>query len=334
MTKDIREQLTGLMGNDWAKGYADVRREDATLSSEGQDYRFSESNDLAMLSIVDEPQRLEMPDPEMAKVAVEMVMRELFGVFADTRLEEFSRDLAWGFCNSFHMVAKRIASREDDAERKVRDLVRTFEPTEVYANELEEAQLLCQTLTDCREAFEQMRDHASEVYRVETGNPFSSVRGSRVSTVGASQIEARDFLAARAQKRREEYAPSGAVVLFSGGVAWDDHQLLWARLDKIHARIPSMVLATTAQTKGCDAIAHAWAASRGVTIVKFRLDRAHGNRAAFMRNQKMVALRPVEAVVCEGSGVQANLAQRLRDAQVPTHIFRIGDQRREEAARA
>jgi hypothetical protein len=63
-----------------------------------------------------------------------------------------------------------------------------------------------------------------------------------------------------------------------------------------------------------------------VKVVQFRLDRAQGNRAAFVRNDRIVALKPVEAIVCEGSGVQANLAQKLRSAGVPLHIFRLAQQ--------
>ena len=79
-------------------------------------------------------------------------------------------------------------------------------------------------------------------------------------------IDARDYLASRARTRREQFAPEGPVVAFSGGQEWHDHELLWDRLDQIAKRIPEMVLATTAQAKGCDAIATAWAASSGCAL--------------------------------------------------------------------
>ena len=218
-------------------------------------------------------------------------------------------------------MAKRLEGREDDAARKLGELARTFDPSEIYANELEDTQLLCQTLEGCRAAMECMRDHAAEIYRVETGQPFSTVKGSRVSTkLSASMIDARDYLASRARTRREQFAPEGPVVAFSGGQEWHDHELLWDRLDQIAKRIPEMVLATTAQAKGCDAIATAWAASRGIKVVQFKLDRSQGNRAAFVRNDRIVNLKPVEAIVCEGSGIQSNFAQKLRAAGVPADI--------------
>lgn len=288
---------------------------------------FIETSEMAKLSIVAEPEKTDMPDAHESAAAVEMMMSTMFDVLRDTRMQECAADLAWGFCNSFHMVAKRIEGREDDAAKKLGELARNFDPSEIYANELEETQLLCQTLEGIRAALECMRDHAAEVYRVETGRPFSTVKGSRVSSkLSASMIDARDYLAGRAKNRREQYAPEGPVVAFSGGSEWHDHELLWDRLDQIVKRIPNMILTTTAQEKGCDLIACTWAASRGVKVIKFKLDRSQGNRAAFVRNDRIIGLKPVEAVVCEGSGVQSNFAQKLRAAGVPLHIFRRSDQ--------
>jgi hypothetical protein len=306
------------------------RAERAAMSDEiGHRYEagFIEPSEMAKMSIVDAPEALDMPNPEQVGAAIELAVGTIFDVLRDTRMEEFAGQIAWGMVNSFHMVAKQVERREDDAADKLRELARTFDPSEIYAVELEDTQTLCQTLQGCREAMETMRDHASEVYRVETGRPFSSARGSTVSKgFTASQISARDYLAARARERREQFAPEGPLVAVSGGQEWHDHEALWDRLDGIKARVPEMVLITTAQRKGVDAIATAWAAARGVKTVQFVPDRSLGNRAAFVRNDKMVNLKPVEAIVCEGSGIQANLAQKLRQNGVPLHIFRLTDQ--------
>lgn len=289
---------------------------------------FIEHSEMAKLSIVEAPEALDMPDPEQVRAAVDMMMQTMFDVLRDTRMEAYAADLAWGFANSFHVVAKRIEGREDDAAKTLGELARHYDPSEIYATELEDTQLLCQTLQGCREAMECMRDHAAEVYRVETGKPFSPVKGSRVSSaLSASMIDARDYLAGRARTRREQFAPDGPVVIFSGGQVWEDHDLLYKGLDRIKTRIPEMILATTAQAKGCDAIAHAWAAARGVKVIQFRLDRSQGNRAAFVRNDRLVNLKPVEAVICEGSGIQMNLAQKLRQAGVPLHVVNLAHQR-------
>lgn len=310
---DFREQL------------ADGR---STIASTYND-AFIETNELAKLSVVDEPVSAEMPDPDMTRRAVEMAIGTIFDVLKDTRMEEFARQLAWGFVNSFHMTARLAEGREDDAAKKLGELARNYDPSEIYAVELEETQLLCQTLQGCREALEAMRDHAADVYRVETGMPFTATRGSQVSKNGvtASQIAARDYLAARAKERRAQFAPDGPMVVVSGGQdGWHDHAMLWELLDDIKERIPNMVLATTGMRKGIDAIAGAWAQAKGVKTIHFIPDRKLGNRAAFVRNEKLVQLGPVEAIVCEGSGIQSNLAQRLRNAGVPLHIRRLSDQ--------
>jgi len=292
-------------------------------------HAFVEHDERAKLSPVDEAEQLDMPDPDQARAAVEMVMQTLFDVFRDTRMEPFARDLVWGFVNSFHVVAKRINDREDDAEKELRALVRHFDPSEIYAVQVEETELLCRTLQGCREAMECMRDHAGEVYRVETGRPYSPTRGSRVSKgVTGSMIEGRNYLGQKARERKELLAPEGPVVVFSGGQQWEDHELLWNGLDSIRARVPEMILATTAQQRGCDAIAQAWAAARGVTVILFRLDRSLGNKAAFVRNDRLLSLKPVEAVICDGSGIQMNLAQKLRQARVPLHVVKLEHQRK------
>ena len=68
------------------------------------------------------------------------------------------------------------------------------------------------SLSEARDAMECMREHAAKIYLVETGRPFSPVRGSRVSSKSnASMIEAHDYLAGEAARRREQFAPQGRV---------------------------------------------------------------------------------------------------------------------------
>ena len=299
------------------------------------DGAFVEHSDMTKLSMVEEPEASEMPDSDMARRAVEMAMGTIFDVLKGTRMEEFAQAIAWGVANSFHMTARNAERREDDAAKKLGELARNYDPSEIYAVELEETQLLCQTLQGCREALEAMRDHAADVYRVETGRTFTATRGSQVSKNGvtASQIQARDYLAARAKDRRAQYQPEGPLVVVSGGQNdWHDVDLVWDVLDDIKTRIPNMVLGTTGMRKGVDAMAKGWAQRNGVQTIIFMPNRADGNRAPFLRNQKMVKLGPVEALVCEGTGIQSNLAQRLRAAGVPTHIRRLADQRADAKA--
>jgi YspA, cpYpsA-related SLOG family len=295
---------------------------DATVSP-AYDRAFAGDLALSHLTIGDEPTSADMPEPFEAQQCVSAMIGEVFSLMRDTRMEPMAQRLAWGIVNSFHVVARQIESEEDSAALKLGELARISLADEVHASEVEDAQLRCQSLAEIREALECMRDHAGEVYRVESGHPFSALRGSRVSSaLTASQIDARDFLHARAKARREQLAPTGPVVVISGGQDWEDHARIWERLDLLKLRAPSMTLATTAQGKGVDAIAAAWAASREVPLIAFRLNRAHGNAAPFKRNKLLCDMQPIEAIICEGSGVQANLAERMRGEGVPVTIFR------------
>lgn len=280
------------------------------------------------IGLADDELASEMPGAHEVELATEMLVRTMFDVLRDTRLETLAPRIAWGIVHSFHKVADQVDAEADRAALKIKELVRSADGSEVLTAELEEAQLLCQSLDEAREALACMRDHAAQTYLSETGKPWSSPRGSLVSSKrSASVIAATDFLAARRQRRAEQLAPQGPVVIFSGGQQWQDHRLITDLLDCLRQRIPSMILATTAQDKGCDAIAAAWAARAGTRLVAFTLDRRFGKRAGFVRNEQLLALRPVEAIVCEGSGLQSHLARLVRAQGVPAHFLRSADQR-------
>src|SRR3546814_14815304 len=108
-----------------------------------------------------------------------------------------------------------------------------------------------------------MRDHAAEVYRVETGRPYSPTRGSRVSRwVTASLIDARNYLAERSRERRDQFPPVGHVVAFSAGHIWADPDVLWLGLDSINARVHTILADTTTQTNDYGCIVPPCAAAR------------------------------------------------------------------------
>lgn len=302
-------------------------------SAEAIQQAMSETNPTSQLSVFDEPNANEMPDPFVMQSAIEMIMQTTFDALRDTRLEEFAQDISWGFVNSLHMTAKRIANREDDSAKKLGELARCYEPSEIYTTELEETQLICQSLMDAREAMESMRDYAADVYRVETGRPWETTRGSKTSsTLTASVIDARDFRAARAAKYRDAHAPEGPIVIFSGGQNWEDERPIWKALDETFARIPNMILATTAQKRGADQAALGWAASKGVKTIRYTPDYSKGNAAGFERNKTLIALKPVHAIICEGTGIQANLRDKVREARIPHHALGLHMQSKRNAA--
>lgn len=293
---------------------------------------FTETIDQVRLGVAEDAVTADMPDPLEAQRGVEMLVTTVFDLLRDTRLESLAERLTWGMVHSFHKVADQLDGEADRAAQTVKGLIREADGSEVASVALEEAQMLCRSLDEARDVVTCMRDHAADIFRAETGRPWSSPRASLVSGKRtASVISATDYLAARRARRIEAHAPQGPVVIFSGGQTWEDYRQIWDTLDRIRTRVPAMVLATTAQDKGCDAIAAAWAASRDTKLIAFGLDRRLGNRAGFVRNEQLLRLQPVEAVVCEGSGLQSHLARGLRTAQVPSHFLTLAGQERKQA---
>lgn len=293
---------------------------------------FTETVNGFRISREDDPTDADLPGAFQAQHATELMVRTLFDLLRDTRLESIAGRIAWGVVQSFHRVVNQLDGEADQAALRVKELIRDADGSEVMMAELEEAQQLCHSLDEARDAVGCMRDHAAATFHAETGRPWSSPRGSLVSSKRtASVVAATDFLAARRQRWIDTHNPQGPVVIFSGGQKWEDHALITTTLDAIRERIPNMVIATTAQDKGCDAIAAAWAARSGTPLIAFTLNRRLGDRAGFARNEQLIGLSPVEAVVCEGSGLQSHLARLVRRKGVPAHFFRNADQQRAAA---
>lgn len=284
------------------------------------------------LSIIEhggEAGEYDMPDPIAAQAECGGIIASIFDLLTDTRLDALAPELAWGMVNSFHFTASKLQREEDRLADLIGDMARRMEPGEVFNKELEDRQLECHSLAEQRAAMEAMRDYAAAMYRACSGRAWSPSKGSKASHVTtASQISALDFLRARAEKRRDRYEPQGPVVVVSGPDKWHDWQILWDRLDSIKARIPHMVLVTTGQRAGVDAAAAAWAAHHEVPCVAFGLY-GRGKGRGFKRNRDILTLQPVEAILCEGSGIQSNLYELFNPQEgrrVPTHIFLRTDQ--------
>ena len=135
---------------------------------------FMEQTELAKLSIEHEPSAAEMPDPEAAQAAIEIMLATVFDLFRDTRMEDFAGEVAWGIANSFHVVAKRLDDREDAMANRLQEKLREYDPSEVYATDLEDLTMQARSLAECRDAMECMRDHAARIYLVETGRASCS----------------------------------------------------------------------------------------------------------------------------------------------------------------
>ena len=292
---------------------------------------FGDPLPLSIIEHGDEPGEHYMPEPFAAQAECGGMIAAIFDLFTDTRLDPLAPEIAWGFVNSFHFTAGKLERQEDHVADIIRDMARRIDPGEVFNKELEDKQLECQSLAEQRAAIEAMRDYAAAMYRAYSGRAWSPSKGSKASHVTtASQISALDFLRARAEKRRERHEPQGPVVVVSGPVDWHDWEILWDCLARIKTRIPGMVLVTTGQSKGVDAIAAAWAAKELVPCIAFTLyGRGKAMKKAFDRNRQLNNLMPVEAILCEGSGIQANLYELFNPQngrRVPTHVFMRADQ--------
>lgn len=275
----------------------------------------------------------DLPHPLAMQAECSGIITTISDLLTSTRLEPQARAIGWGIVNSFDFVAGTLEREEDAVARKIREMVRETTMGEIDTKELEDAQRQCEELTERRKAVEDMCAYAAAAYRNCFGHAWRPSRGSRVSRItNASQIAAADFLRARAIEWRDRHNPKGPVVVVSGPAIWHDWRLIFGQLDEIHARIPHMVLFTTGQDKGVDKIAATWAESRRVPCVGFDLRGKRygtGDGKAFRRNKHINSFKPVEAILCQGSGIQDDLYDLFnqpRGRRVPTHVFYVRDQ--------
>lgn len=292
---------------------------------------FGDPLPLTIIEPGEEPGEHYMPEPIAAQAECGGIIASLFDLMTDTRLEPLAAELAWGMVNSFHFTAGKLERQENQLADQIGDMARRMDMSEVFNRELEDKQMQCHSITEQRAALEAMRDYAAAMYHTYTGRAWSPSKGSRASTVTtASQISALDFLRARAEKRRDRYDPQGPIVVVSGPADWHDWELIWNRLAIIKARIPNMVLVETGQESGTDAATRAWATRNGVPCIVFGLQgTGRARKRAFDRNRKVNNLMPVEAIICEGSGIQAHLYELFNTGsgrRVPTHYFYRADQ--------
>lgn len=256
----------------------------------------------------------DMPDADQAELAVELIITTIFDVLRDTRLEAAAERLAWGVVNSFHRVSAEWAAYADKAARAMQDLLKSVDGSEIHSVELEEARDHLQFLDEASDALACMRDLGSQTYHAEVGKPWSAPKATLVSSKRTQAvIEGSDYLAARRQRKLGQHHPEGPLVVFSGGSQWSDPQPIWTALTQMKAVRPTMVLLTTAQGRGADVVAEAWAARTKTPLVKLGIDKARwGNRAGFVRNDQIARLQPVDGIVAEGSGIQSQLVRVLR----------------------
>ena len=272
----------------------------------------------------DEPDPRPLPEGRVIAGSIADIFDALVVALADTRLEPDLEELLWGTVNLFHRATDRIERELDDNEIAQRRLQREQDGSEVKSVELERQTAQGQTLLERRNAFELMRDQAAEHFERNTHSIWRPRTGSMVNhrNLTAAMIDSRDFLAAKRRTEAEVLLPPGPKVAFTGGLDFNDHRLIWARLDQVHAKHPGMVLLHGGSPKGAELIAAKWADNRKVPQIAFRPDwTKHGKAAPFKRNDAMLDVLPVGVLVFPGTGIQENLADKARKLGIPVMKF-------------
>jgi len=180
------------------------------------------------------------------------------------------------------------------------------------------------TLLERRNAYEIFRNEAQSQFERLTMSAWRPKVGSLVSrrTMTASMIDSRDFLNARRKVEGELLVPSGPKVVVTGGLDFNDHILIWDRLDKVRAKHPDMVLLHGGSPKGAEFIASRWADHREIVQIAFKPDwTRHRKAAPFRRNDALLDTMPIGVIVFPGTGIQENLADKARKLGIPVWIF-------------
>jgi hypothetical protein len=271
----------------------------------------------------DDPRPL--PDDDRMRGAVADIVDALVATLDDTRLEPDLDGLLWSAVHLFHRAAERVERLLDLNEQDQRQSQHEQDGSEVASVELERLLATGQRLIERRDALELMRDQAALLYERHTRQSWRPRHGSLVNhrTLTASMIDSREFVMARRRAATEVLLPKGPKVALTGGAAFNDHQLIWAKLDQVHARHPDMVLLHGGAERGAELIAARWAETRKVPQIAFKPDwTRHAKAAPFKRNDAMLEALPIGVIVLPGTGIQENLADKARKMGIP--VWRCG----------
>ena len=272
-----------------------------------------------------EPDPRDCPNDELAARAAADILTGLVSAMADTALDWDLDELLWSSVNMFHRAVLRIERKLDDNEQAQKRGQREQDGSEVAAVQLESLIEIGQGLLQRRDSLEVFRDSAADQYLRLTGSPWTPRSGSRVNHrhLTAATIDSRDFLSARRRADSTLLIPEGTKIAFAGGMDCQDHNRIWAVLDKVQAKHPDMVLLHGGSPKGAELIASKWAEHRGVTQIAFKPDWSrHAKAAPFKRNDSLLDTLPVGLIVFPGTGITDNLADKARKLGIPLFDFR------------
>ena len=171
------------------------------------------------------------------------------------------------------------------------------------------------------------RDQAADQFERHVHSAWRPRAGSMVShrTLTSAMIDSRDFIAAKRRSETDVLLPAGPKIAVTGGLEFNDHRLIWDKLDKAHSKHPDMVLLHGGSPKGAELIAAKWADNRKVLQIAFKPDwTKHAKAAPFKRNDAMLNVLPIGVMVFPGTGIQDNLADKARKLGIPVWKFGSG----------
>ena len=273
----------------------------------------------------DEPDPRPLPESDAIGSAVADIFDAFVITLRDTRLEPDLDDLLWSTVNLLHRAVHRIERELDDNEQAQRRSQKEQDGSEVRSVELERLTAEGITLIERRDSMEFFRDQAAEQFERHTHSAWRPRAGSMVNhrTLTSAMIDSRDFLSAKRRADTEVLLPAGAKIAFTGGLDFNDHHLIWDRLDKVHAKHPDMVLLHGGSPKGAERIAACWADNRKVPQIAFKPDwTRHAKAAPFKRNDQMLEVLPIGIMVFPGTGIQDNLADKAKKRGIP--VWKLG----------
>ena len=275
----------------------------------------------------DEPDPRPLPEGDAVARALADIFDALVSTFSDTRLEPDLGDLLWSTVNLFHRATDRIERELDHNEQAQLRSQKEQDGSEIRSVELERLTAEGGTLIERRNSMEFFRDQAADQFERHSGSPWRPRSRSKVNhrNLTSAMIDSRDFLAAKKRADNEVLLPVGPKIAVTGGLDFNDHRLIWDRLDKVHAKHPDMVLLHGGSPKGAELIAAKWANNRKVPQIAFKPDwTKHAKAAPFKRNDAMLDVLPIGVIVFPGSGIQDNLADKARKLGIPVWRFLIG----------
>jgi hypothetical protein len=274
----------------------------------------------------DEPDPRPLPEAAAVAGAVSDIFDALVVALTDTRLEPDLEDLLWSTVNLFHRATDRVSRELDDNEQAQRRSQKEQDGTEIRSVELERLIAEGMTLIERRNSMEFFRDQAAEHFERHAHSAWRPRSGSMVNhrTLTSAMIDSRDFLAARRRAENEVLLPAGPKIAITGGLDFNNHHLIWDKLDKVHAKHPDMVLLHGGSPKGAERIAASWADHRKVPQIAFKPDWTKNAKAApFKRNDQLLEVLPIGVMVFPGTGIQDNFADKARKLGIP--VWRFGN---------